>query len=126
MELLLIPRYNMIMEQENYNNPKNSRMFIDIMSLYYYIDKSTLEDILPQLLSINCGVSAFGYNKSQDAYWFKKDVYSKIVLSVEIEIISKNIASSTIKFVFFTGTQKQITDFMNKFAESLESIRWLL
>ena len=109
------------MEQERYNS-KKTNMFVDIMSLYYPIDKSTLEDILPELLTMNCGVSAFGYNKSQDTYWCKKDIQSKVELSIEIEIISKNADSSTVKFVFFTGTKKQIINFMNQFAESLD---WL-
>ena len=126
METLTIPRYNIMMEPEKYKHRKKSSMFVDIMSLYYYIDKSTLEGVLPRLLVINCQASAFGYNKNQDTYWCKKHIHSKTELSIEIEIITKDMSSATIKFVFLTGTQSQIFNFMNTFAESLEKAEWFL
>ena len=77
------------MEQEKYKRRKKTNMFVDIMSLYYYIEKSTLEDILPELIITHCGASAFGYYRNKDTYWCKKHVYSKTELSMEIEIVSE-------------------------------------
>jgi hypothetical protein len=95
-------------------------MFIDIVTLYYDIDKNTLENLIQEILVFNCHVSVFGYNKLQNVYWCKKHIYSKIELSIEIEIISRGITRSSINFVFLTGTHNQIITFMNEFAERLD------
>lgn len=94
--------------------------FINIKTLYFYINKEKLTYIMDKILSEFCDITVIGYKRLHDTYWCKSYDSKFCQLHIEVEIINKDLDFCEVKIIPLIGTDKLIDNFISNFKESIE------
>jgi hypothetical protein len=117
MSVRLYPIKNQLMFQEN---KCNKYLYMELIKLNYFINKSKLENIIRNVLLNFCEVSVIGYERLTDKYWCKICENNCCILHVEIEILYKNNNTSDIHILPFVGNKTNLKKFIFDINEALQ------
>ena len=104
--------YPINFESVNLPNKKERFRYIDYIKLFYYIEKSNVDDIMRKILSEHCDVSVIGYDKYSDKFLCKKYGKNSCELHIEIKIINKGRNCSLVKIIPLVGVDTNIKKFV--------------
>jgi len=110
-------------ESSNYScksKKKYKYYIVESVRIQYNIDKYKIQNIMENVLSQQCNMKVYGYNKTNDFYWCKEVTNCICTLYVTIDICSYDFNKSFITITPNIGKEKDVQIFIQNFKNAMQ------
>lgn len=110
-------------ESSNYScksKKKHKIYMVESVRIQYNIDKYKIQNIMENVLSQQCNMKIYGYNRTSDIYWCKEVTNCICTLYISITIWTHDFNKSFITVTPNIGKEKDVQLFIQKFKNAMQ------